>query len=967
MNLDPQCERLLRSLSRGGEWQYGWSSQDKRTYWSQVGKPFYVPADQHDFYFGVHPTRMRRGDHERARIIDIAAANCLFADLDAKNVGGDKAHLLAHIKNFSIPASLIVDSGGGFHGYWILGEPFIITNDADRQYLIELQVGWVPMVGGDDGAKDIARVLRLPGTYNCKPQYAPNFPRVTFVRAEFECTYAMKDLEREIAKSKSFTRPVPSLAGHELKPYVAAALHSEIGTLITTTEGNRNNQLNKSAYLLGQFVGSGELGRDDTEKVLFSAAQSIGLGEREIRDTIRHGIEAGMCEPRTVPRNGNGHHPARKQQPTESQNQVANLEKQIAELVTLPAAQRGEGLRTLFATLTQFDDFDIGPLRALVAEKLGMRRREFDEYLKAARKDKVHVPLNSDRYKIEDSRLCSIAFDHEGSPRMVPLCNFVARIVAEEERDDGCTVTRRFAIEGQSDQGMFLPQVFVDTTEFENVARWAVKGWGSRAVVRAGPATRDKLREAIQIHSLQSGIQTRRVYTHTGWRTIANQRVYLTANGALGMDGIRVELEEPSWRRYALPVQILDPVDAMRQSLDFLRVADPTVTVPLWYAMWLAPVVEIVRPNHMLHLYGASGNLKSTVAAVALSHYGTFEHDTLPASWLDTANEIEKALFIIKDAPIVIDDFAPQQQGRRAQEIEDNAQRIIRAVGNHAGRRRLNRDLSVRAAYEPRGIVISTGEQLPSGTSIMARLLVVEVAREQIDIVRLSEAQEQAKRYPHAIAGYLMWLAQEWDRLANELPNHFREIRKAHLNKGHARLPGIFALHHIGLELGLQYGVHIGALTPTESDEWLHLGDDALRMLIDKHSHRVVGEHPTLHFLNVLGELLTQKVIFIGDVREPQTETPPGRELMGWEDEEFYYLLPSATYHKVAAYAKTEGGFFPVKPNTLYRDLQAEGYLVPIRGEHTGIQRVAGGEAKRVMKLAKNKLREVWGIPSEKV
>ncbi len=120
-----------------------------------------------------------------------------------------------------------------------------------------------------------------------------------------------------------------------------------------------------------------------------------------------------------------------------------------------------------------------------------------------------------------------------------------------------------------------------------------------------------------------------------------------------------------------------------------------------------------------------------------------------------------------------------------------------------------------------------------------------------------------------------------------------------------------------------------------------------------------MSEKPTLRFLQVLGELFTQKAIWIANLHGPSIDPPAGTELIGWQDEEYLYLLPSATYHRVAAYSKTEGGFFPVKPNTLYRDLQADGYLVPIRGEHTGIARVAGGEAKRVMKLTKSKIHEV--------
>jgi len=58
----------------------------------------------------------------------------------------------------------------------------------------QLQAGWVALVGGDNGAKDLTRVLRVPGTTNYKPDYAPDFPRVHFVRADLDRLYDLENL-----------------------------------------------------------------------------------------------------------------------------------------------------------------------------------------------------------------------------------------------------------------------------------------------------------------------------------------------------------------------------------------------------------------------------------------------------------------------------------------------------------------------------------------------------------------------------------------------------------------------------------------------------------------------------------------------------------------------------------------------------------------------------------------------------
>ena len=142
-------------------------------------------------YFGVHPTRARRRENQRARAQDICAVNCLFAEYDDKDFDGDPGQTLQHIQSLPLPPSVLVCSGGGYHSYWLLEQPFTIQSDEDRACIDRIQKAWVAFTGGDDGAKDLARVLRVPGTQNAK--YKPPRP-VTFHSASFDL-YDLADLE----------------------------------------------------------------------------------------------------------------------------------------------------------------------------------------------------------------------------------------------------------------------------------------------------------------------------------------------------------------------------------------------------------------------------------------------------------------------------------------------------------------------------------------------------------------------------------------------------------------------------------------------------------------------------------------------------------------------------------------------------------------------------------------------------
>jgi hypothetical protein len=204
--LDPQAIRLLNHLHRGGDMAYLWGvlGAAKTSHWFPVGRPAQPFNSQHNNYFGVHPCtaippanskgKTAKPEHVRSQLAYIAAINCLFAEFDAKHFDGGKPAALAHIEALDPPPSVVVDSGGGYHAYWLLDAPYLLSDDAARDRADHTQKGWVQRVGSDDGAKDLARVLRVPGTQNFKPEYGPDFPTVQFVWCDFGLLYAFDEL-----------------------------------------------------------------------------------------------------------------------------------------------------------------------------------------------------------------------------------------------------------------------------------------------------------------------------------------------------------------------------------------------------------------------------------------------------------------------------------------------------------------------------------------------------------------------------------------------------------------------------------------------------------------------------------------------------------------------------------------------------------------------------------------------------
>lgn len=108
----------------------------------------------------------------------------------------------------------------------------------------------------------------------------------------------------------------PAIRSNGLHPYALAAMQNELQALATAPVSDRNNQLNRSAFSLGQLVAGGELSESEVATALEHTALAIGLTPRETAKTLKSGLEDGKKIPRQVPpSNGNGVHPMPEDDP----------------------------------------------------------------------------------------------------------------------------------------------------------------------------------------------------------------------------------------------------------------------------------------------------------------------------------------------------------------------------------------------------------------------------------------------------------------------------------------------------------------------------------------------------------------------------------------------------------------------------------------------------------------------------
>ena len=380
-----------------------------------------------------------------------------------------------------------------------------------------------------------------------------------------------------------------------------------------------------------------------------------------------------------------------------------------------------------------------------------------------------------------------------GQTRVIPICNFTARIVRDIIWDDELDPRREFGVEAEV-LGQKLSFV-VPSAGFSGM-RWLLRKLGPQAIVYPGQLQH----VCAAIKSISGTVRSERVFTHLGWRKLSSDWVFLQAGGAVGVQGTCNDWQvhvPAALRHYQMPPSG-DPaatIGAIRSSLDFLSVAPDRISFPLLAAVYRAPLGSV---DFSVFLSGRTGTFKTALAAICQQHFGaSMDASRLPANFASTANGLEELCFCAKDVLAVVDDFAPTG-GIGDKELHGLAERLFRAVGNHQGRSRMTGQQRTRASRPPRALLLATGEQVPRGHSLRARLLIVEVKPGEVDSRRLGRCQRAGLdgQLAAAMGGYLTWIAGRYEEVQRIVIERVHELRsRAHegARPVHARLPTTMA------------------------------------------------------------------------------------------------------------------------------------------------------------------------------
>lgn len=566
----------------------------------------------------------------------------------------------------------------------------------------------------------------------------------------------------------------------------------------------------------------------------------------------------------------------------------------------------------------------------------------------------------------------------EGGQAFVPvqLTNFIAEIVSDVSRDDGAEQNRVFEIKARLAGENTWRSGSINATDFSSLPKWIHEVLGAKAVVFPGKGEHAKV--AIQL--LSSEIKTRRVVAHTGWRNDEEQWLYYHAGGAIGAEGlIEAEVDLPI---SLAPVSLPQPPTGARLrevvravAFDLASLAPEFITLPIIASAFAA---MLTNPDFSIFLVGYTGSGKSELAALLQSFFGSgFHAKNLPAAWTSSANSLEALAHTAKDCVLTIDDFCPIGSAAEQARLHAAADRVLRAQGNHSGRGRCRADGSIRPPKPPRGLIISTGEDMPRGQSLRARSGIIQVEKDSVNWKQMTKCQQMAQTgvFAEATSAFLQWLATEnrIEQLRTKAAESIGELRNEWLAKGgdaHKRSATMLAELQRAWHIWIEFAAECNALEIDEIDGLRESIEIALEQFGQAQGGHQLSENPALRFIELIQAALSSGKGHLAalDGGQPEREQSENRDVWGWRDGEAQgdrigwidgddvFLQPDTAYRCAQSFGLNGEGL-TVTARTLWKRLREAGFLVSCESEERQtIKKQIGESRPRVLHLSTKKL-----------
>lgn len=413
-------------------------------------------------------------------------------------------------------------------------------------------------------------------------------------------------------------------------------------------------------------------------------------------------------------------------------------------------------------------------------------------------------------------------------------------------------------------------------------------------------------------------------YLYNGW-AIDSRNAYI-------MDGQKITGDD--WSADAAQVPCL-------HALEMLDVAPHSLTIP-FLAIALLSLVQsqmMVQGEYfkgVCCIVAPTQSFKTTLASLFFNFENGREANT---NFEATMAAIVRTVGNTRDSTSIVDDFKPGATKAENSDLTRKISTVIRMCSDNSGGVQKAGAQNSTFSNAAHGLVVVTAEQVQLQVqSTLARLLILEMNRKDVDIGKLTEFQDNHSLYREFIQNYVSYIASQGvDQFCKHLAQRFLQERNT-LRKELAedlpvdnRTSDMVTWLWISFHEFLDHALQIGAVTPEEYDSFTSEAHKVFSFIMEKQAERVADLAPVKQFFWGLQVLLGAKEAQIGKLqaRNSGYSAADSKKAIGFSKKGCVYLKNGVALQAVASYYRRLGKEFIISESVLRKALADGGYIIP--------------------------------------
>ncbi|MHB8930241.1 MAG: hypothetical protein ACYC5R_06555 [Melioribacteraceae bacterium] len=685
----------------------------------------------YNHFFGV----ASRKNDSNGRKENCNQLGALYVDIDYGQTGHKKRsyflgneEALAHIKRCPIRPSIIVDSGHGFHLYWLLSAPITVTKESIP--VIEDLMKDLSLMLGGDSTQDVSRILRIPYTLNLK-EAIPVKSYILF--ADYKIRYTLEHFELffkedhktpliKILRSKNKIRN--AIFGLFDEPINDRSVFDQKILTMLTGEGITEEVITNIFDLFpttGKYLESKEKNPQAAEQYLL---HSINKSQTYLMDqNMNSNKETGSI--------------------TKINRMMENLS--MGSSTSSPQT----GISILPAGL--FSNNSNAALKLFPINNV-----EDSPSLKTKRASRSRsLPTFSQK---EESNCVGYYYREKEAEDEIPMSNFLLQFTRQISATIDHSPTTKLEGVVKLSGGKEIKFTDFEASMLGNIQKTKEFLHNLCGVEVAFFGNDRFLCEAIKYFNQETKKERALEFGYNAELTEYVTPDFIISRGGISSQSTPI-LHSEQWHNNTLGFTNVCPltIDELIARIieEYFRWDDPQVTF-FGFAFAMLPIVfpffrEYVHGKPYLTFLGPSGCGKTTIARILQQFFGEFR--TL-FSWTSTPTAVQVAGNAFKDALFVVDDF--KRQNFAYENMINKVMAMIQNYSDEHSRSRSNVNLKLRDEKMIKGGMILSAEDLViSESSTIARGIVIEMNKKDTKMLEAQDMTELSKYFSFFTLKYI--------------------------------------------------------------------------------------------------------------------------------------------------------------------------------------------------------------------